>query len=95
MAWRKDLPRLAAASGCGFVIDEAALPLSPGCTMVQALADGEDFELLFAMEPERVAALLAAWAEVFPALPLTVIGRLVEPARGASLRGGWDHFGPG
>lgn len=91
----KDLPRLAAASGCGFVIAEAALPLSPGCTMVQALADGEDFELLFALEPERVAALLAAWAEVFPALPLTVIGRLVEPARGAALRGGWDHFGPG
>ncbi len=34
----KDLPRLAAASGCGFVIEESALPLTPGCTAAQALA---------------------------------------------------------
>lgn len=88
----KDLPRMAAASGCGFVIDETALPRSPNSTIAQALGDGEDFELLLAMEVERVAALLAAWAAVFPELPLTVIGRLVEPGCGGSLAGGWDHF---
>lgn len=91
----KDLPRLAAASGCGFMLDEAALPLTPGCTIAQALADGEDFEMLLAMEPARVPGLLAAWAAVFPGLPLTVIGQLVEAGSGQSLSGGWDHFPAG
>lgn len=88
----KDLPRLATASGCGFVIDRAALPLTPGSTPAQALGDGEDFEILFAIEPARVPGLLAAWQAVFPDLPLTRIGALVESGAGQSLTGGWDHF---
>lgn len=90
----KDLPRLAAASGCGFVIEKAALPISPGSTTAQALGDGEDFEILLAMEPDRVPGLLAAWSAGFPELPLSVIGRLVAPGAGESLAGGWDHFAP-
>lgn len=90
----QDLPRLAAASGCGFVLDEGALPLTPGCGVAQALGDGEDYEVLLAMESERVAGLLAAWSGAFPELRLTVIGRLVEPGHGGSLTGGWDHFAP-
>lgn len=86
----RDLPRLATASGCGFVIHEAALPLSPGCTPAQALGDGEDFELLFAIEPVRVPELLTAWP--FPDLPLTQIGELVKFGEGQSLTGGWEHF---
>ena len=89
----RDLPRLAAASGCGFVIAEGALPLSPGCTIAQAMGDGEDYELLMAVEADRVVALLAAWAVEFPGLPLTVIGRLVEPGGGTTPGGGWDPFG--
>ncbi len=88
----KDLPRLASASGCGFELDEGALPVASGCSVDQALGDGEDFELLFAMEAERVPGLLVAWAKVFPGLPLSVIGRLVEAGKGGLLRGGWDHF---
>lgn len=88
----KDLPRLAAASRCGYVLDRTALPLSPGSSVEDALGDGEDFELLIAMPPEQVDDLLAAWAGVFPELRLTVIGRLVEPGTGESLIGGWDHF---
>ena len=88
----KDLPRLAQASGCGFVIDENHIPCSPGCDVTAALGDGEDFELLLAMEPGKVPALLDAWAGQFPDLPLTVIGRLVEKGAGESLTGGWDHF---
>jgi thiamine-monophosphate kinase len=88
----KDLPRLALASGCGFTLDEAALPLTPGCSAAQALGDGEDFELLLAIEPERVAGLMAGWHARFPGLPLTVIGRLVEHGHGMSLTGGWQHF---
>lgn len=89
----KDLPRLAAASGCGFVIDESALPLASGCTPPQALGDGEDFEILFSIESARVPQLLAAWP--FPDLPLTRIGQLVEIGGGGSLTGGWDHFKEG
>lgn len=88
----KDLPRLAGASGCGFELDERALPLAAGCSVDQALGDGEDFELLLAIEKERVPGLLTAWVKVFPGLPLTVIGRLVEAGKGGMLRGGWDHF---
>jgi thiamine-monophosphate kinase len=90
----KDLPRLAEASGCGFTLDRAALPLSPGCTTAQALNDGEDFELLLAMETGQVPALLAAWSAAFPELPLTPIGRLVAAGAGEILSGGWDHFRP-
>ena len=89
----RDLPRLAAASGCGFVLAEGALPLTPGSTIAQALGDGEDYELLLAMEADRVVGLLAAWTVEFPGLPLTVIGRLVEPGGGTTLAGGWDPFG--
>jgi thiamine-monophosphate kinase len=88
----RDLPRLATASGCGFVLDESGLPLSPGCDIARALRDGEDFEMLFTLEPDRVAALLTAWPGVFPELPLTVIGRMVEAGAGDMLTGGWDHF---
>lgn len=91
----KDLPRMAAASACGFELDRAALPLAPGCSVEQALGDGEDFELLLAIDPERVPDLLAAWADTFAGLPLTVIGRLVAADDGDSLSGGWDHFAAG
>ena len=88
----KDLTRLAAASGCGFIFDESALPLTPGCTPAQALTDGEDFEILFTLDAERVPALLEAWP--FPDLPLTRIGQLVKSGEGISLAGGWEHFSP-
>ncbi|MEI6177364.1 MAG: thiamine-phosphate kinase [Verrucomicrobiota bacterium] len=88
----KDLPRLAKASACGFILDRAALPLHAGCSVEQALGDGEDFELLIALDADRVPDLLEAWSTEFPDLPLTVIGKLVEPGKGESLSGGWDHF---
>ncbi|MEI8039165.1 MAG: thiamine-phosphate kinase [Verrucomicrobiota bacterium] len=95
-----DLPRLAGASGCGWELDEAAVPRSAGCTLAQAVGDGEDFELLLAIEPGRAAGLLAAWSRAFPDLPLTAIGRLVDPGpggvlAGGGLGGGWDHFAAG
>ncbi len=91
----QDLPRLAAASGCGFVLERAQLPVTPGCTVAQALGDGEDFELLLTLAPEHLAALLAAWPSAFPKLPLTRIGTMVEAATGETLQGGWDHFAQG
>ena len=58
----KDLPRLAKASGCGFSVDEASLPLAEGCDVAAALGDGEDYELLFTIAPDRVDALMGRFA---------------------------------
>ncbi|MEP6668995.1 MAG: thiamine-phosphate kinase [Chthoniobacter sp.] len=89
-----DLPRLAAASRCSHVIQEDRIPLNPGCTTAQAMADGEDFELLFALAPRSATALEAAWKKRFPRLPLTRIGHLLHPSSFTlhpSPRG-YDHF---
>lgn len=88
----KDLPRLASASGCGFAIDPAKLPLSENATPDQAIGDGEDFELLFSLPPDQTAAAFAAWQAAFPEVPLTVIGKTTPPGEGMKLTGGWDHF---
>lgn len=88
----KDLPRLAAASGCGFHLDRPALPLTSGCSPEEALGDGEDYEILFTIGAARVPALLAAWSHRFPELRLTRIGEMVEIPAGESLTGGWEHF---
>jgi thiamine-monophosphate kinase len=88
----KDLPRLASASGCGFTIDPSSLPLSQNATPGQAIGDGEDFELLFALPPDQTAAALAAWQAAFPEVPLTVIGKTTPAGEGMALEGGWDHF---
>ena len=85
-----DLPRLAQASGCGFALQEAALPRTRGCTVAQALSDGEDFELLFALAPAAQATLQSAWPKAFPRLPLTAIGTLTKT--GAPAMKGYDHF---
>ena len=97
-----DLPRLARASQCGYQLDESALPLNRGCTIKQALSDGEDYELLFALPPAEAAKLQSLWPRKFPNLPLTEVGRLRPsgalspssqrlPPSNPSPRG-YDHF---
>jgi thiamine-monophosphate kinase len=71
-----DLPRLARASKLGFEVDEDALPRTRGCTIEQAIGDGEDYELLFAISSARSATLQRAWCKQFPRLLLTRIGYL-------------------
>jgi thiamine-monophosphate kinase len=88
-----DLPRLAAASGCGFEIDFSALPRTRGCDVERALTDGEDYELLLAVPPRQTDRLTRAWKGVFPKVRLTEIGRLTEPGTSSSaLPQGFDHF---
>ena len=90
-----DLPRLAKASGCGFEIAKENVPRSRGCTVVQALGDGEDFELLFAIRPSDAARLEVKWRAQFPKLPLTKIGALTSGAVRAKRKPtthGYDHF---
>jgi thiamine-monophosphate kinase len=71
-----DLPRLARASKLRFEVDEDALPRTRGCTIEQAINDGEDYELLFALSSARSATLQSKWRKRFPRLPLTRIGCL-------------------
>ena len=89
-----DLPRLAEASQVGFEVDEASLPRSSGATTRQAVSDGEDYELIFAISPRVGAQLVARWRKKFPRLSLTRIGRLVpkSKARSAQLPRGYVHF---
>jgi thiamine-monophosphate kinase len=91
----KDLPRMAQASGVGFVLEESALPVSEGCTPAQAWSDGEDYELLFALPAPLTKRQHSRWQRAFPEVPLTCIGRFVETGQGRapSFSGtGWDHF---
>lgn len=82
-----DLSRLAQASRCGAELDLAAIPIAPAAyvrsvspgdlrtPLEHALADGEDFELLFAVPPAVGPEFLAA----APAdLELTRIGQLIR-----------------
>jgi thiamine-monophosphate kinase len=88
----KDLPRMAAASQCGFQLEASSLPLTAGCTVAQALGDGEDYEILFSIDPGTSSELLIAWKLRFPMLLLTRIGVMVETSAGDTLAGGWEHF---
>ncbi|MEI6673555.1 MAG: thiamine-phosphate kinase [Verrucomicrobiota bacterium] len=88
----RDLPRMAAASGCGYEVVRGELPVTAGCTVEQALGEGEDFEILLALEAAAVPGLLAAWGQAFPGLALTRVGQLVAAGAGESLHGGWEHF---
>ena len=88
-----DLPRLARASGCGFDVDPAALPLRKGSDTRQALTDGEDYELLLAVAPHQADALGKKWKLAFPRVPLTRIGILNGTGTAPQdWHGGWDHF---
>jgi thiamine-monophosphate kinase len=89
-----DLPRLAKAGGTGFVVDPDLVPRRPGASLQQALGDGEDFELLCALDPRKAVRLEAAWKKKFPRLRLTRIGHLAPRgvARGLGEARGYDHF---
>ncbi|MBV9391040.1 MAG: thiamine-monophosphate kinase, partial [Verrucomicrobia bacterium] len=86
-----DLPRLAASSRVGFEIELSEVPVTRGCTIQDALRDGEDYELLFAVPFPVRTRLERDWPHHFP--KLTMIGRLVEAGERTELGEGYDHFG--
>jgi thiamine-monophosphate kinase len=90
----KDLPRLADASGLGFELQPAALPRSPGCSLAQALNDGEDYELLLTLPVRGAEKTVSTFNRTFPKVRMTLIGRMLADAdqRNLNLHGGWDHF---
>jgi thiamine-monophosphate kinase len=108
-----DLSRLAAESRVGAIVDTDRVPIHDdafrlaerdGRTPLEhALGDGEDFELLLAVEPNIAKSMLAHSARCAPAnaIPLTDIGEFTaEPglwqrAAGGPVRpltpSGWEH----
>jgi len=88
-----DLPRLAAASECGFHLEQDRIPLTPCATISHALTDGEDYELLFAVRPNKAVVMEKAWSQMFPKLRLTRIGSLTHPKDGDTpIRPAFEHF---
>ena len=90
-----DLPRLASASRCGFALHAEKIPRTAGCTVAQAMNDGEDYELLFAIPARDSAPLEASWKKQFPRLSLTRIGDLQRHSTlnsQLSTPRGFDHF---
>lgn len=105
-----DLPRLARASRCGFLVEEEAIPrhpalgrfLGPAAAAGLALSGGEDFELLAAVDPGRWAGACRALGRA--GVDLKPLGRLLPPEEGEWLvspagrrpwpGGGWDPFSP-
>jgi thiamine-monophosphate kinase len=93
-----DALRLARASGVRAVVEPAALPLAEGAAAVASAAGrdprelaaggGEDYELLAALPPGRLAGARAAVAG-----PLTPVGRLEagEPGLRGLEPAGWEH----
>ncbi len=88
-----DLPRLARASHVEWSLDEDRVPKRRGCSLQQALCDGEDYELLFTVAPHRESTLKREWP--FPTR-LSRIGVCRRPsARGGGCKPfahGFDHF---
>jgi len=99
-----DAGKLAAASGCGAIIDVDRLPLSQAlrshcgdaAARQHALHGGDDYELCFALPPDRLGPLLECWpqdpraAQGLAGDPLprwTVIGEL-RTAAGIGIRDG-------
>lgn len=89
-----DLPRLARASKAGFEIELENLPIARGATIDNAISEGEDYELLFAVSPRDRNSLERQWQRKFPRLPLTRIGSLNRKSQTANrkLPRGYVHF---
>ena len=82
----QDLGHILKASGVGASLDLDQVPVSRDALKMargesleargRALNDGEDFELLFTVRPQRKRELEKIWGKHFPRVPLTWIGRI-------------------
>lgn len=90
-----DARHLEAASDVVLDIDPARVPCGPGVRVEEALASGEEYELLATLPPSALAALQARWPEAH-AVPLSVIGSVRAGQRPGRVTpaAGHDHFAP-
>ena len=108
-----DLHCICQASGVGAELWSDYLPVSRAAkirakqgdaakpAVVAAMTDGEDFELLFCINPADAVKLKDQWHELFPETPISCIGKIMEQP-GVLLKDkqgvrpltwhGYDHF---
>ena len=86
-----DLPRLCKASQVGADLNLARIPIRNRSTLERALAEGEDFELLFAIPPARLLKIKRRWPF---RTAVTEIGTITSRRgiRPAITSHGHDHF---
>ena len=92
-----DLRHILTASRVGAELLAPAIPISREArraakagasaktSLLAALTDGEDFELLFTVASRQAVPLLDAWRKQFPKLTLTCIGR-IKAGEGVTIR---------
>ncbi len=106
----RDLAHICDESECGAVLNEPHIPISAAAKerskqsgrkpLEHALQDGEDFELLLAIEPDAGRELLKHWSHE---TSLTFIGTILDPTEGRWLDDGsgnrrplpdvgWEHL---
>lgn len=95
----RDTFRLCQASGAGAVLYPDQIPRRlPATTLAEAFHDGEDYELVLAVQPRFREVLVSEWP--FPEVQLTCIGHVVpgppvlrdEAGRNIDIQG-FDHLG--
>lgn len=97
----RDLPRICHQSGVGAELHAASIPAN--LDLQHALDDGEDYELLFTIPPEKQHAFEQAWSS-FTTLEYAAIGTMkgaqeaIEIIDASGARhpldpGGYDHLG--
>ncbi|MBX9577651.1 MAG: thiamine-phosphate kinase [Chthoniobacterales bacterium] len=88
-----DLPRIECASNCSFILEKEKIPYHPGCSVEEAISDGEDYELLLTVAPDQWPNIQKEWHDHFPNLSLTCIGKILPPDHASSpLPPGFDHL---
>jgi thiamine-monophosphate kinase len=92
-----DLRHILHASDVGAELFAKSIPISRAAklrarsgdlarpALLAALADGEDFELVFTLAPGSAVALLDAWKKQFPGVRLSCIGKITA-SKGLKIR---------
>jgi thiamine-monophosphate kinase len=95
-----DLTRIAVASGVGVRLRLSDVPVDRAARREEALAGGEDYELLATLPPVGVEPARTELSETF-GVPLTAVGTVEERdlvlveddgAERELEAWGWDHF---
>ncbi len=90
----KDALRMASDSGLALRLEADSVPRYDGASLEEALTDGEDYELIFAVAPGEADALMAE----FPYTRLSKFGVFLEGTPGKLVnlpdlkKKGFDHF---
>ena len=102
-----DLRHICSESNVSAILYHNQIPVSSAVSsntekVMHALTDGEDFELLFSINPSECDNLLDKWAK-FSKVPLTIIGEIIPQTNGPEVflqkdnsisildKTGWEH----